>query len=212
MPDQMKPPFALWTARAVRELIHQKFGKTLGPSTMPLHLKRWGFTAQKFLTPATSRDPQRIAAWLRLDYPRIAARAKREKAAIHWGDETGVRDQDQIAPPARAREVTRLTLRRDLDKSPFPSSFVRMTVGGRGMFVGKLAMVESRGRVLLRLFVLTPLVMMGRLMVMMRSGVVVSGGGVVMLTRRMLLRHLRYSSPRVNNRKNLGYFPHMTRG
>jgi hypothetical protein len=30
------------------------------------------------------------------DYPRIAARAKREKAAIHWGDETGVRDQDQI--------------------------------------------------------------------------------------------------------------------
>jgi len=40
MPDQMKPPFALWTARAVRELIHQKFGKTLGPSTMPLYLKR----------------------------------------------------------------------------------------------------------------------------------------------------------------------------
>ena len=61
-----------------------------------------------------------------------------------------------------------------------------MTVGGRGMFVGKLAMLESRGRVLLRLFVLGPFVMMGRLMVMMRGGVVVSGGGVVMLTRRML--------------------------
>jgi hypothetical protein len=30
------------------------------------------------------------------DYPRIAARAKREKAAIHWGDETGVRDQYRI--------------------------------------------------------------------------------------------------------------------
>ncbi|MDQ6869512.1 MAG: hypothetical protein M3178_14480 [Pseudomonadota bacterium] len=59
-------------------------------------------------------------------------------------------------------------------------------MGSRGMFVGKLAMVESRGRVLLRLFVLAPFVMMGRLMVVMRGGVVVSGGDVVMLARRML--------------------------
>jgi hypothetical protein len=41
MPDQMKPPFALWTAQTVRELIYQKFGKTLGLSTMLLYLKRW---------------------------------------------------------------------------------------------------------------------------------------------------------------------------
>ena len=61
-----------------------------------------------------------------------------------------------------------------------------MTVGSRGMFVGKLAMVESRGCVRLRLFVLAEFVMMGRLMVMMRGGMVVSGGVVVMLTRRML--------------------------
>jgi len=94
MPDQMQLPFALWTAQAVRELIRKKFGKTLGRSTMPLYLKRWELTAQKPLTPATPRDPQRIAAWLRSDYPRIAARAKREKAAIHWSG--GVRDEDQI--------------------------------------------------------------------------------------------------------------------
>jgi hypothetical protein len=54
------------------------------------------------------------------------------------------------------------------------------------MFVGKLAMVKSRSCMLLRLFVLAPFVMMGRLMVMMRGGVVVRGGDVVMLTRRML--------------------------
>ncbi|MGH6863838.1 MAG: hypothetical protein ACRECN_06125, partial [Methylocella sp.] len=65
-----------------------------------------------------------------------------------------------------------------------PSSFVRMTVGSRGMFVGELAMAESRGRVLLRLMVLAEFGMMGRLM--MRGGVVVSGGVVVMLARRML--------------------------
>ena len=63
---------------------------------------------------------------------------------------------------------------------------MRMTVGSRGMFVGKLAMSESRSCVLLRLFVLAEFVMMGRLMVMMRGGVVVSGSLVMMLTRRML--------------------------
>ena len=88
-PDQMQLPFALWTAQAVRELIDKKFGKTLGLSTMQLYLKRWGFSAQKPLTRATQRDPQKIAAWLEHDYPSIAARAKREKAAIYWSDETG---------------------------------------------------------------------------------------------------------------------------
>jgi len=96
MPDQMQLPFALWTAQAVRELIHKKLGKTLGLSTMQLYLKRWGFTSQKPLTRATQRDPQKIAAWLEQDYPSIAARAKRDKAVIYWSDETGICNQDQI--------------------------------------------------------------------------------------------------------------------
>jgi hypothetical protein len=77
-----------------------------------------------------------------------------------------------------------------------------MTVGSRGVFVGKLAMVESRSCVLLRLLVLAEFVMMGRLVVMMRGSVVVSGRLMVMLTRRMLrcLCHLRSSSLRVNVR------------
>src|ERR1700682_2619863 len=94
-PDQMQLPFALWTAQAVRGLIHKKFGKTLGLSTMHLYLKRWGFTAQKPLTRATQRDPQKIAAWLEQDYPAIAARAKRDKAVIYWSDETGICNQDR---------------------------------------------------------------------------------------------------------------------
>jgi transposase len=95
-PNQMQLPFALWTAQAVRELIHKKLGKMLGLSTMQLYLKRWGFTTQKPLTRATQRDPQKIAAWLAQDYPSIAARAKRERAVIYWSDETGVCNQDQI--------------------------------------------------------------------------------------------------------------------
>jgi hypothetical protein len=77
-----------------------------------------------------------------------------------------------------------------------------MIVGSRGMFVGKLAMFESRSRVLLRLFVLAEFMMIGRLMVMMRCSVVMTGRLMVMLTGRMLkcLCHLRYSSLRANNR------------
>ena len=55
-----------------------------------------------------------------------------------------------------------------------------MTVGSRGMSLGELTMFVSRGCVLLGLFVLTLIVMMGRLMVMMR------GRLMVRLTRRML--------------------------
>ena len=54
------------------------------------------------------------------------------------------------------------------------------------MALGKVAMFFRLGCVLLGLFVLTLIVMMGRLMVMMRSGVMVSGCLMVRVTRRML--------------------------
>lgn len=95
-PDQMKLPFALWTAGAVRELIARGLGKKLGLSTVQLYLKRWGFTPQKPLKRATQRSQKAINDWLETEYPAIAARAKREGAVIYWGDETGVSNQDQV--------------------------------------------------------------------------------------------------------------------
>ena len=41
-PDRLQLPFALWTGRAVRELIEQRFAKRLGLSTVRLYLQRWG--------------------------------------------------------------------------------------------------------------------------------------------------------------------------
>jgi transposase len=96
MPDQLKLPFALWTSRAVRELIERRFGKRLGLSTVQLYLKRWGMTPQKPLARARERAPAAVAAWLERAYPALAKRAKRERAAIYWGDETGISNQDQI--------------------------------------------------------------------------------------------------------------------
>jgi transposase len=114
-PDQLKLPFALWTSRAVRELIERRCGQRLGLSTVQLYLKRWGMTPQKPLTRATQRSPAAVAAWLKRDYPAIARRAKRERAVVYWGDETGISNQDQIgrgyAPRGRTPVVGRTAKR-----------------------------------------------------------------------------------------------------
>jgi transposase len=95
-PDQLGLPYMLWTASVVRELIRRRLGKRLGLSTVQLYLQRWQFTPQKPLSRATQRSEPAIAAWLKQDYPRIARRAKRHKAMLYWGDETGLSNQDQI--------------------------------------------------------------------------------------------------------------------
>jgi transposase len=95
-PEQLKLPYALWTAGVVRELIRRRLGKELGLSTVQLYLLRWGFTPQKPLSRATQRSDAAIARWLDQEYPKIARRAKREKALIFWGDETGISNQDQV--------------------------------------------------------------------------------------------------------------------
>jgi hypothetical protein len=69
------------------------------------------------------------------------------------------------------------------------SSFVRLSVGIRGMFVSKLAMLMSRSCMLLGFVALAECVVMLGLMMMMRRGVVMSGCLMMMLMRWML-RHL----------------------
>src|ERR671929_2023828 len=114
-PDGLGLPFALWTSRAVRELIERRFGKRLGLSTVPLYLRRWGLTPQKPLVRAKERSPAAIAAWLELDYPAIARRARAAKGVIYWGDETGLSNQDQVgrswAPKGRTPVVARTAKR-----------------------------------------------------------------------------------------------------
>jgi transposase len=114
-PDQLGLPFALWTSRAVRELIERRFEKRLGLTAVQLHLQRWGLTPQKPLVRAKERQPAAIAAWLETTYPAIARRARAARAVIHWGDETGISNQDQIgrsyAPKGRTPIVSRTAKR-----------------------------------------------------------------------------------------------------
>ena len=89
-PDQMKLPFALWTRVAVQQLIKQFWSIDMPIRTVGEYLKRWGFTPQKPLRRAYKQNPKAVEKWLNDQYPTIAQRAKKEKAEIHWGDETGL--------------------------------------------------------------------------------------------------------------------------
>ena len=93
-PDQLKMPFALWTRRAVQELILRQFGIKMPIRTVGEYLKRWGFTPQKPIRKAYEQNPERVQKWLKEEYPVIAARAKAEGAEISWCDETGIRNDE----------------------------------------------------------------------------------------------------------------------
>ena len=94
MPEQLKLPFYLWTREAVRRLILREHGVKLALSSVGNYLKAWGMTPQKPVRWAYERDDAQIARWLEKDYPRIAREAKRQRAVIYWGDESGFRSDD----------------------------------------------------------------------------------------------------------------------
>ncbi len=90
-PDQLKLPFYLWTREAVGALIAKRFGVRLSVWTVGRLLARWGFTPQKPARVAFEQDSKAVRSWLKRRYPAIRALARREKAAIFWADEMGLR-------------------------------------------------------------------------------------------------------------------------
>ena len=60
--------------------------------TVGEYLKRWGFTPKKPAKRALEQNQEHVERWLRTDYPKIVKKAKKEKAEIYWGDETGVQN------------------------------------------------------------------------------------------------------------------------
>jgi transposase len=95
MPDQLKLDFALWTTKAIKELIEREFGIIIGRRAIGNYLNLWGFTPQKPKKRAYEQCSKKVQKWLEEEYPAIKEKAKQEKATIHWGDETGVRNSNQ---------------------------------------------------------------------------------------------------------------------
>lgn len=92
MPDQLKLPYALWTRKAVKELVERELGIKLAINTMGDYLRKWGYSPQKPKKRAYEQNPKAVQKWLNEQYPAIKAKAKKENAEIHWGDETGAKN------------------------------------------------------------------------------------------------------------------------
>jgi transposase len=105
-PDQLRLPFALWTREAVCALVKRRFGVEMSVWTAGRYLAGWGLTPQKPLRRAYERDPAAVKKWVEEQYPAIHARAKAERAEIHWGDQMGLRSDHQTGTSYSKRGVT----------------------------------------------------------------------------------------------------------
>ena len=104
-PEEVGIPHALWTRRAVRELIRKEYHIDLAERTVGLYLHRWGYTSKRPARHARKQDPDEVGEWLLETYPAIEAQAQREGADILWADEVGVAaDQHPGYGYARAGE------------------------------------------------------------------------------------------------------------
>jgi transposase len=129
-PEQLKMDFALWSRAAVMQLIERECGISLQVRSVGKYLARWGFTPQKPIKRAYEQSPQAVRTWLDAQYPIIAARAKAERAEIHWGDETALVNTD-----VRGRSF-----------APKGQTPVAMAVGGTRQKLSMLASVTNQGK------------------------------------------------------------------
>lgn len=84
----------MWSTRAVRDLIECEFSITIGRRAVGNYLKNWGFTPQNPKKRAYEQCCKKVQKWINEEYPVIKEQAKQEKATIHWGDETGVKNSN----------------------------------------------------------------------------------------------------------------------
>lgn len=111
LPDQLKLAYGLWTREGVQQLILKKFGIELSRWQVGRYLKSWGYTPQKPISKAFEQKPEKVKEWLEKKYPAIKKRARKEKAIIYFGDETGMRSDHQTgrsyAPAGETPVITK---------------------------------------------------------------------------------------------------------
>lgn len=90
-PLQLKFEFALWTREMIRTVIKQRYGIGMSVVSVGRLLAKLGLTCQRPLFRAYQQDPEAVDAWMKKDFPKIAARAKAERAQVFFADEAGIR-------------------------------------------------------------------------------------------------------------------------
>lgn len=89
-PDDAGVPYALWTRKAILELVRKDSGKRMRLETVSKYTRRWGLTPQRPARYAKEQDAGAVLKWVTEEYPAIAKKAREEGAEIQWEDETGV--------------------------------------------------------------------------------------------------------------------------
>lgn len=87
---------ALWTRPIIVELISQRLGLVVDPTTVGRCLHSMGITPQKPLRRAYERDPVAIQAWLETVYPVLRSLSEMWGAKIFFLDESGVRSDQAL--------------------------------------------------------------------------------------------------------------------
>ncbi|MCO5247515.1 MAG: IS630 family transposase [Chitinophagales bacterium] len=91
MPEQLKLDYALWTRKAVKELVEREFGIVISISAMGVYLRKWGFTPQSHKEASLRTMPEESPKMVRMSTPLVIKKqAKEEDAEIFWG-ETGIK-------------------------------------------------------------------------------------------------------------------------
>jgi len=80
----------LWTLPRVRRLIIDMFGRKLSTLGTWRLLRRIGWSPQKPVRRARARDEDKIANWKQVEWPRIQAKARKEKRTLVFIDESGL--------------------------------------------------------------------------------------------------------------------------
>jgi transposase len=94
-PEELGIRAAVWSRKAVRDLIGAECGIDLPVRTVGAYLKRWGSTAKVPRRHAQDQDPEEVSEWLDETYRAIERWAGREDAEIHWCDQTGAAADEQ---------------------------------------------------------------------------------------------------------------------
>jgi transposase len=89
-PEQMKMPFVLWTALAVKELIQTKYSVDYSLEYVRRILREWGFTPQVPIRKSFEQSAKEVKHWITRNYPMIKKLSIKESSRIFWVDETGI--------------------------------------------------------------------------------------------------------------------------